>query len=174
MALDDCRGNGIPDLFILEQLKQARGIRRNLSIAKALAQNLLLLEDGRWRDLESTVASLQQHSDAENERTEADRIAKDFLGIGPKQARNFLQMLGATRFEIPVDSRIVRWLNEHGFPIHLNAAALSDVDYYHFISDGVQILCQKASVLPCMLDASIFASMDKGGWTETALMWSVN
>jgi hypothetical protein len=33
-------------------------------------------------------------------------------GVGPTQARNLLQSLGLTWYEIPLDSRVVRWLRD--------------------------------------------------------------
>lgn len=40
-----------------------------------------------------------------------------------------------------------------------------DVGYYHFVLDGIQELCEKAQVYPCLLDAAIFSSFDKNAWT---------
>lgn len=83
-----------------------------------------------------------------------------FAGIGPKQARNLLQGLGLTRYEIPIDSRISKWLEEFGFPVPLSAAALSDGRYYHFISTAIVELCEHCDVYPCVLDAAVFSSVD--------------
>jgi len=60
---------------------------------------------------------------------------------------------------------------KHRFPIGLSAAVLGDSDYYEFVLDAVQALCRKAKVYPCLLDAAIFASFDKGGWTEETVVW---
>ena len=95
----------------------------------------------------------------------------DFHGFGPKQARNLLQSLGLTRHEIPIDSRIAKWLNDFGFPVRLSASALGDRHYYAFVMDGVQALCRASEVAPCVLDAAIFASFDGGGWTEENIVW---
>jgi hypothetical protein len=86
------------------------------------------------------------------------------VGLGPKQSRNFLQCLGLTRYEIPIDSRITKWLNDFGFPVALGAAALSDPDYYAFVNDGVRELCKAAGTYPCVFDAVVFSRVDKGGW----------
>jgi hypothetical protein len=75
----------------------------------------------------------------------------------------------ATRYEIPIDSKVTGWLNEFGFPIRLSAQALSDPNYFGFVSDGVQALCKKAGVLPCVLDAAVFSSFDAEPWTPGAL-----
>lgn len=99
------------------------------------------------------------------ERILADNLSEKFMGFGPKQSRNFLQVIGLTKYEIPIDSRITNWLNNFGFPVSLASSSLGDKGYYHFISDGIQELCIKADIYPCILDAAIFSSFDKGEWT---------
>jgi hypothetical protein len=98
-------------------------------------------------------------------------IADHFKGFGPKQFRNLFHALGLSRCEISIDSRIVRWLNEFGFPIRLSEGALSDRNYYSFVSNGVQQLSAQRGLYPCMRDAAIFASFDRGGWTEGNVVW---
>jgi len=49
--------------------------------------------------------------------------------------------------------------------------SLGDRYYYDFVSEGLQHLCKKAGVFPCVLDAAIFTSFDAGGWTEDMLVW---
>ncbi len=172
LAFSVCESCTEPEAFIWGTLKEFGGIRRNQLIARGLTQNLTLLEDSGWSEVEGRVASLQRHSDVPAEREAANWMASHFWGIGPKQARNFLQMLGAARFEIPLDSRVVAWLNQHNFAIRLSATALGDADYYAFVMEGVRVLCNEAGVLPCIFDASVFASADKGGWREASLMWA--
>jgi hypothetical protein len=172
LALSACKSSTELEVFIAKTLKDFGGIRRYYLIARGLTQNLTVLEGGGWSEVENTVASLQCHSTAATERRAADEIASRFWGIGPKQARNFLQMLGAARFETPLDIRVVTWLNQNGFAIHLSAGALGDTDYYAFVMHGVQTMCKEAGVLPCIFDASVFASVDRGGWSESSLMWA--
>ena len=47
----------------------------------------------------------------------------------------------------------------------LSSISLQDREYYHFVSDGIQQLCDKAGMYPCVLDAAIFLSFDNGEWT---------
>lgn len=82
------------------------------------------------------------------------------MGFGPKQSRNLLQGLGLTKYEIPIDSRITKWFNEFGFPVKLSASALSDLNYYKFVSKGLRELCDACNIYPCLLDAAIFSSFD--------------
>lgn len=112
------------------------------------------------------METLKDIDSKEEERKIADKLNNDFNGFGPKQSRNFLQSLGLTRYEIPIDSRITNWLNDFGFPVSLTSSPLGDKGYYHFVSDGIQELCRKAEIYPCILDAAIFSSYDNGEWTD--------
>ena len=87
-------------------------------------------------------------------------------GIGPKQSRNLLQWIGVSKYEIPVDSRITKWLNQNLLKYHLTANLLADHTYYDLVSDGIQLLCKRTHLYPCLLDAAIFTSFD-GGWSES-------
>jgi hypothetical protein len=76
-----------------------------------------------------------------------------------------------SRYEVPIDSRITKWLNEFGFPIRLTANALADRNYFEFVSDGFQRLAGACGIAPCVLDAAIFSSFDDGGWTDENVVW---
>lgn len=134
-------------------------------ISSAFSYNIEMICDQNWQLIDQ-LEKLNSNSSKEAERILADSLNDSFRGFGPKQSRNFLQSLGLTKFEIPIDSRITTWLNNNGFPVTLSPAALADKSYYHFVSDGIQYLCQAANVYPCMLDAAIFSSYDNGQWTE--------
>ena len=77
-----------------------------------------------------------------------------------------LQWTGLSCYEIPIDSRITRWLNDFGFPFKITTKALSDRNYFNLVSDGFQKLSEASEIKPCVLDAAIFASFDRGDWTE--------
>jgi thermostable 8-oxoguanine DNA glycosylase len=116
-----------------------------------------------------TVARLDEvrlDSSPQTERKAADFLDKNLRGFGPKQSRNLLQWLGLSRYEIPIDSRLTKWLNGFGFPVKLNAFCLADPIYYNFVSDGFQRLCEVCDIVPCVLDAAIFASFDGDQWTD--------
>jgi len=76
--------------------------------------------------------------------------------------------LGLTRYEIPLDSKVVRWLNAEGFPSTLSAQALADPNYYEFVMDAVRVLCSQAGVLPCVCDAAVF-SLKERDWLAKEL-----
>jgi hypothetical protein len=160
------RGAKRPKAFIAHALKRASGIRFVPTIARQLTHNFELLESGGWDQTLGQCNRLVRPVSPDVEREVARYIDDEFKGFGPKQARNLLQALGLTRYEIPIDSRVTEWLNEFGFPIALSAAALADRDYYEFVLDGVQALCEKAGVYPCILDAAVFAMRDGDEWTS--------
>jgi hypothetical protein len=57
-------------------------------------------------------------------------------------------------------------LNNFGFPVKISATALQDRNFYHFISDGIQLLCERANIYPCVLEAAIQCSMSSKGIAE--------
>ena len=155
-----------PADIIAKALRTAGGIRFADKIASELSQNFSLLETSEWAPTLEQCNRLTRLVPREVEIEVADHVRKHFLGFGPKQSRNLLQSLGLTRYEIPIDSRLTDWLNEFGFPVRLSAAALGDDNYYRFISDGIQMLCERSGVLPCIFDAAVFALRDSADWTD--------
>jgi hypothetical protein len=171
LAYDACCKETDVDAFTKKLLTTFGGLRRTNKIASELAANLRLLEDGLWEQMIAVLDSLRHNKEASVERQAADFVDDHYYGFGPKQSRNLLQSLGLTRYEIPVDSRIVKWLNEFGFPLRLSASALADRNYYCFVLDGIQAICRASEVMPCVLDAAVFVSFDKEGWTEENVIW---
>lgn len=152
--------------YFVRTILQRNGLNRYINrIPSFFAQNFQHIETSHWEILQ-IVTALNVNSTKLEERQIADNINEAFSGFGPKQSRNFLQSLGLTKYEIPIDSRITSWLNDFGFPVKLSSTALQDKGYYHFVSDGIQELCDRAKIYPCVLDAAIFSSFDNGLWTE--------
>ena len=171
LSLKQCRRyTGFESLFN-HILSEHGGIRRGKTIAKQAENNLRWLDKGGWHKIEGVVKDLLINYTAKKEREAAKKIRAWLTGFGPKQSRNLLQMLGLTKHEIPLDSRVTKWLNSNGFPIKLTASALGDETYYEFVMDAVQELCNEAGIFPCILDAMVFASFDNEQWTENNLMW---
>lgn len=151
--------------FIKSTLQQ-NGIKRYVNrISSFFASNYREIVERNWA-LINELEELKISDSKIKERKIADNLADAFNGFGPKQSRNFLQALGLTKYEIPIDSRVTTWLNGFGFPVSLTSTALGDKGYYHFVSDGIQKLCEKAEIYPCILDAAIFSSFDNDEWTE--------
>ncbi len=147
------------------------GIRFSTKLASELSSNYAHLEDGAWREVLRQLNGLTTPVLPEVEREVAEYLDDEFKGLGPKQSRNLLQGLGLTRYEIPIDSRITKWLNKFGFPFHLSAAALVDRHYYGLVSDGIRQLCQEAGVMPCVFDAAVFSSYDVAAWSQEIAGW---
>jgi hypothetical protein len=171
LAYKTCLEHTNVEQFAKGTLTKFGGLRRTNLLAGDIATNLTRLEEGLWRRTLDTLGTLRSSKDVGPEREAADFIDANFAGFGPKQSRNLLQSLGLTRHEIPIDSRITKWLNEFGFPVRLSASALADPNYYCFVLDGFQALCRACEVAPCVLDAAIFASFEGGGWTEENIVW---
>ena len=146
---------------VLSSVLKENGLTRFFNkVPKYFSNNFSYLEETNWALLTKLENSLKRESTKQSERALADSVDKIFKGFGSKQARNFLQSLGLTRYEIPIDSRIMNWMKDFGFPILFSPTALQDKAFYHFVSDGIQLLCEKANIYPCVLDAAIFSSND--------------
>ena len=171
VAYDACQAHADPAAYVRAALTTAGGIRRAPTIGEACAANLAWLEtEGGWERVFEALRPLEVPHAPAAERAAANMLAGALHGIGPKQSRNMLQILGLTIYEVPIDSRVTKWLTAFGFPVRLSAAALADGGYYEFVSDGFQALCREAGVLPCMLDAAIFASYDEP-WSKEDIVW---
>jgi len=162
---------GVSDLktHVREVLTGFGGIRRAPTIADQLNANFQHLEQGLWNQLLEAARESESAWKPEVEREVSHFLARTFSGIGPKQSRNLLQWLGVSRFEVPLDSRMTRWLNSSIFQFRLSATLLSDSTYYDLVSDGIIVLCSRAGVYPCVFDAAVFSSYDNGSWTEENL-----
>lgn len=157
--------------FIAFTLKNFGGIRFYDRIANLLIKNFDYLEVSGWMILNEIITALSdgnldRRTRIVLERESAKKIQDNLKGFGPKQSRNLLQMLGLTVYEIPIDSRITKWLNnELNFPITVSVTTLQDLNFYCFVSDAIQNLCEKCNVEPCLFDAAVFIEGDKGEWT---------
>jgi len=115
-----------PEEFIRTTL-QSNGLNRYINkIPRFLVYNYKFLQSTDWEIINLMEEHLKAESNNKSERALSNYINDNFQGFGPKQSRNFLQTLGITRFEIPIDSRITSWLNDFGFPVTLNSIALQD------------------------------------------------
>lgn len=143
---------------------QSHGLRFGPRIASFLRHNhSWLFETGKgWAMVEPLLQNLvsqrknpPEPSQKVLERKVARVLADHLKGIGPKQSRNLLQELGLTRYEIPLDSRVVGWLKENlNWKIPLDD--LSHHKTYDKHLDRVQRTCQEAGVLPAVFDAAAF------------------
>lgn len=152
--------------FARNILSDFGGLRRSTTIGKELPTNMSFLADGGWESTIERLDEVRLISTPATEKRAAAFINDSFKGFGTKQSRNLLQGLGISRFEIPIDSRITKWLNSIGFPVKLTANALQDQNYYNFVSNGFQKRCEACEIMPCLPGAAIFSSFDQGKWTK--------
>lgn len=170
LSYEKCMVNNLSE-FAEKTITEFGGIRRGPTIGQELESNREWLERKGWDIVEEFFHELMSMDNRDTERKWADYIVDSELkGFGPKQSRNLLQSLGLTKNEIPVDSRITKWLTDFGFPLRLSATALADKHYYNFVLDGVQKLCQASNTYPCVLDAAIFSSFDEV-WSADNIVW---
>lgn len=160
LDLEECQRQEDIAEFVSSKINEFGGIRRGPTIGSRVQENLDWLNTKGWKQLANWVDPLSSTRTPKVERNAAEFVAENLKGFGPKQSRNFWQQLGLTIWEIPLDSRITKWLNEHDFPVKLTAKALGDTNYYNFISSGIKVLCRESEVYPCVLDAAIFANYD--------------
>lgn len=157
------RTNNI-ESFLKNTLKQ-NGLNRYINrVSQFFIANFKKILEDDWAIIK-ILEILRELDSKDEERIIADSLQIIFDGFGPKQSRNFLQSLGLSKYEIPIDSRIINWLKDFGFPVPLSSSLLGDKEYYHFVMDGIQLLCTKAEIYPCILDAAIFSSYDNGEWS---------
>ena len=167
----NCRESDQVAHFATETLVAFGGIRRHGLIGVELEENMAKLESELWPTVLEKLNALRTTTDRGAERIAADFLSDSMKGLGPKQARNLLQALGLTRYEIPIDSRVAKWLNDTGFPVPVGTKALSDRKYYCFVLDGVHRLCDAANEFPCVLDGAVFASFDGEGWNDRIVVF---
>ena len=171
LRLKDCSQQKDCTKYVSKVITKFGGLQYANNIGKFSDQNLIWHEKEGWDILLPGFKDLNQNGSPKKERQVANLVAKHLKGFGPKQSRNLLQSLGLTKYEIPIDSRITKWLNNFGFPLKLNATTLSDPAYYEFVSDAFQVLCAKSEIYPCLMDAAIFTSFDKGKWKMENVKW---
>jgi len=96
------------------------------TIGDQLAVNLKMLEQGLWSEVLKMAQCSATCGAPVAGALDGRFLANHIVGLGPKTKPELLQAIGLTRFEIPIDSRLIKWLNEFGFPVRLSASALSD------------------------------------------------
>jgi len=137
------------------------GLRRTERIAAEIDHAATQLKTVGWHHIRSQLETIASHTTANKERIVAHFLKEHFLGLGPKQSRNLIQWMGLSKYEIPLDSRMVKVLRDLTFPVPLSPTALADEGYYCFIEDAIQLLMAQINVYPCVFDACAFASFEK-------------
>ncbi|MBP9104382.1 MAG: hypothetical protein KBF82_10990 [Chitinophagaceae bacterium] len=160
LSVENCVSSKNMADYVRNECTKFGGIRRYNKIAEQIKYNLELLKNTDWKILNQ----INQRLPTDNYKIE-EEIAGELTslkGIGSKQSRNIIQNLGLTRFEIPIDSRLMKWINsEISFPIKLTSAGLQDENYYCFVLSAIRKLSSEAGIFPCELDAMIFSTFEK-------------
>jgi hypothetical protein len=153
---------------VISVLTNFGGIRMAPTIGHRARLNYQWLNNSGWARVEDQFQKLATQrnraphtADARAEREAAYFAAEAFAGIGPKQSRNLWQWLGLTRYEIPLDSRICKWISTN-LSVKVETKYLGDEQYYDAVLDYIHRLCERAGVLPCIFDAAAFDYDQKG------------
>lgn len=154
--------------YAQSRLSAAGGIRFNKTIAGQVAKDFQWLKSGGWDEVKKafwTLASIKRDAPAAEciaiERQAAQLVMGNMHGFGPKQSRNLWMCLGLTRYEIPIDGRVADWFNNKlSPPLGINMKKIGQPKYYECIESEIQTLCEEAGVLPCLLDAAVFGSLE--------------
>lgn len=137
------------------------GLRRSKRISIEIDHAVQTMKSVGWKEIEAKILSIARYTTTKKERIVAQFLQQKFYGIGPKQSRNLIQWMGLSRYEIPIDSRMIKVLKGLKFPVPLSPQALSDENYYCFIQDAIQLVLSEIDVYPCVFDACVFASLEK-------------
>lgn len=164
LTYDNCK---LLDTNTIASELRKNSLRNNKRIAKFLTEIINNLENGEWVILLENLNKLIKKHNIEDEVIVAKYLHSGrFKGLGLKQSRNFLQWLGLTEYEIPIDSRELKVLKKCKCNFVPGASALSDETTYLFLEKGIQRVCEELNIKPCILDACFFASFDKEDFSE--------
>jgi hypothetical protein len=177
LRLENCVGE--PELAgFVTPILSANGLRFGPTIGRRLEANLRWLNDGGWSHVEDQFSVLSRiprnAPDADPIRKERHAVRLVVMmmeGFGPKQARNLWQCMGVTRYEIPLDSRITKWLWALPNGLDIVPEGLQRPAYYEKIESHIQRLCELAGAFPCEFDAAVFVSADEDEWPEDDVVW---
>ena len=148
-------------------LKEWGGIRCYNRIGQFVETNVrILLDEGGIERLDGLTGQLwglrlsfPEWDDRARHRERevcAEILGLGLKGVGNKQCRNWLQDARLLRYEIPLDSRVLKFLRPMMPGVPLEQELLGHESYYLFIEDAVQELCQRAGIFPCIADAVMF------------------
>ncbi len=160
-VLDYDKCKKLQEQDISEELSNGH-LRNNKRIASFLIRIINLLESGEWNILIEKLESLNKDHTKQEEIQVVQYLHSGlYPGLGLKQSRNFIQWLGLSVFEIPIDSRELKVLKKCKFNFVPGASALQDEVTYLFLESGIQKACELLDIKPCILDACFFASFEK-------------
>lgn len=96
-------------------------------MASNLTNIFNFLEMGEWDVLIDHLQTIERNTTKGKELKVVQYLRSEkYPGIGPKQSRNFIQWVGLSRYEVPLDSRVLKKLKELGCSFVPSSSALSD------------------------------------------------
>lgn len=179
LNLTVCQSKENVGKFIQQTLLE-HSCKRFINRIPAFAEtNIKLFEGEKWVEFKKILSPLCEArtrppviDDRIEERRVAHWLKGSFKGLGTKQSRNYIQLLGLSRYEIPIDRRFVNWLIACNFPIFIEGKEIKKMnrdrlktllgvpDWYDMILDKIQELCIKTDIYPVILDGCVFGSGD--------------
>lgn len=167
LSIAACRSAANLSDMLERELNQA-GLRRAPTIATNLVTIYNHLEAGEWKELAGQLATLETRPTLLKERSVVNYLlGGKYPGLGQKQSRNFIQWVGVSRYEVPLDSRVLKRMQTFGASFVPSGSALTDEAVYLFVQDCLQQVASALNIYPCMLDACIFSSFDVDDDTES-------
>ncbi|MGP1532134.1 MAG: hypothetical protein ACTTI5_08125 [Treponema sp.] len=158
LDFDYCKKQDIS--FISKELQTA-GLRRYEKISEWLIQIIQEWESGEWDILLDKLSSINKNHTKDDEKEVISYLMSGkYKGLGLKQSRNFLQWLGLSEYEIPIDSRARKVLKDCGCNFVPGVSALQDKVTYEYLEKGMQLVSERLNIKPCILDACFFASLE--------------
>jgi len=153
----------IPTLLSIESELKRFGLRYSKRISQHIHQIYINLEaENEWPILIGHLENLVSRTSKKKEQIVV-RYLQSYLypGIGPKQSRNMIQWLGLSKYEVPLDSRVLKKLQQLDSNLVPTSIGLGDEIVYEFVQSGLQKVAKELGIYPCILDACIFSSFDK-------------
>ncbi|MBJ2148661.1 hypothetical protein JC606_20155 [Vibrio sp. IB15] len=147
-----------PEKFFYDELTNA-GVRRTNIISENLADTLYWFNQQHMEEVKALVEQTYSQGTRESEIELAEALS-EYKGIGLKQSRNLGQYLGVTKYEIPIDSRVIKKLDEFGCGFSPSAHALTCPQVYRVVHNLIDQISAELGIVPCILDACIFSSFD--------------
>ena len=65
-----------------------------------------------WSDVKILLSAIETDTTLEKERDIVEFIKDNFKGIGRKQSRNIIQMMGLSKYVLPIDSLVAKKIEE--------------------------------------------------------------
>ncbi len=139
------------------KIEGAKSIRLRKTIYKNLIEAAAeIIDEGVEKfmeELENLVSDNDPRTTLFNERRSANFLRKCFKGVGFKQSRNMLVIMGLAKYTIPLDSRVQGALLKMGLQMEVGSRALQDEGVYLAFENMINSLCRELGILPYEFDA---------------------